>query len=92
MNLTIPNNIAKIPSTDTNQYGFGRSVLSGMIAMCQLVYGFFYAPVLFVMVGVLGSRKACWFQKPVVQPDTLTAQSLDASDGDLINHYSGGLS
>ncbi len=47
--------------------------------MRRQVHGFFNA--YFFMVGVLGSRKACRILDPVVQPDTSTALSLDASGG-----------
>ena len=43
------------------------------------VHGFFY--VYLVMVGILGSCKACWFLDPVVQPDMSAAQCLNALAG-----------
>jgi len=36
-----------------------------------------------IMVGVLGSIRACWILDPVYQPGTSTAQSLVTSDGSL---------
>ncbi len=88
-NLKKANTVTATPAKSGDE--LGNSFFLGAIAMCRLVYGFFYAYLL-VMVGVLGGCKACRFREAVYQPDTFAAQSLVTFGGDFKNHSLGALS
>ena len=62
--------------------GFGRSLSQGTGDCTKKGESLFLCPKS-IMVGVLGSIRACWLLDPVYQPNTSTAQSLVTFGGSL---------
>jgi len=89
MNLTRTNHLGYAdPTVAKSTVGIDSPFRHGARALCQQVHGFFYV-LIFIMVGVAGSRKACRNHVPVCQPVTLTALRMTAPVGDNSNHGHG---
>jgi len=77
----LSSNLTTLSEKIANQ--FGRSVNQGVGDYTKKGESLFLCPKS-IMVGVSGGGSfTCWILDPVVQPDTSTAQSLDAFCGSL---------